>query len=694
MTNDEHDLKIAMVLDPVLDAHRPISIQRGLNVVYGLNGAGKTRFMAALRNVLKGVLGDERAGLLIQLKKGDASARSTKDIAVRLAASILRAETLSEELKTEFEQEAVSYESAVKIIDEYLLGIVPSSGAAREWVMEKRSFIVIPIGAEGEPGWQAWPVAVPELEWVEAEQVEIDAGLRRYAVEHLLRNEDEAESENLEKFQAKSEKLIEKATLFRESFGNVRPAMAEFDLWDLDPYSVIGYGHSFAALMSPIMIFGETDFGVRVIDYSESIIEVTRAIFARAMNWENGATSAGGVDVQAQESEVAIVAAKLGRAVTVRLQGFLADAPAARLRLSSAPSRLIAPPFEWEFSRLSDWQSPIPIEKLSRAEMQWAERAIIEAADEFLEESEVDLQPRLYMYDEPESGLHRSAEAHMAEALAKLACDPRNIVVAATHSPELLDADSASLIEVKRGSENSLVQPLDYASQTALEGLGLMPSDLLRLTRVILLVEGEHDAILLRHFLGGRLRRARVEIIPIRGGKKLPGTVDSRVLFDYTRAHVVALLDNVDGAWLDDVWHRATVEALGGDVAEAKKVVVEGIGNDSGEAGYLTTWLTRALDRGVDGRLSAEGLSARDVIEYLPVERIVPNAVSWDEMHRLHAEDRSSRSGVPADFKKWLTQRYKTEFFEPDLLRYATGVDVPKDFERLMKSLEARSADN
>lgn len=78
---------------------------------------------------------------------------------------------------------------------------------------------------------------------------------------------------------------------------------------------------------------------------------------------------------------------------------------------------------------------------------------------------------------------------------------------------------------------------------------------------------------------------------------------------------------------------------------------------------------------------------------YLPVERVAPKAQSWNELHRHHSEARSMKSGVPRRFEDWLTQKYGVTFGEPELLKYAAHVDVPRDFERLMKSIEAISAD-
>src|SRR5205823_4521930 len=111
------------------------------------------------------------------------------------------------------------------------------------------------------------------------------------------------------------------------------------------------------------------------------------------------------------------------------------------------------------------------------------------------------------------------------------------------------------------------------------------------------------------------------------------------------------------------------------------------------ESQYLTSWLTRALDRGLTSRLRPVGLDAPDIIEYLPVERVAPGANSWVELHAEHDEELSNRQGTPKRFKDWLTARRGSQFTGDALRAYAQDLPVPKDFERLMKSIEAISSD-
>lgn len=75
------------------------------------------------------------------------------------------------------------------------------------------------------------------------------------------------------------------------------------------------------------------------------------------------------------------------------------------------------------------------------------------------------------------------------------------------------------------------------------------------------------------------------------------------------------MLDNTDIERISAIWDHAVEAAATGDVDEGKKIITGGIGYGDGEAHYLTTWLTRALDYGLTSRLTPEGLPAADIID-------------------------------------------------------------------------------
>lgn len=126
------------------------------------------------------------------------------------------------------------------------------------------------------------------------------------------------------------------------------------------------------------------------------------------------------------------------------------------------------------------------------------------------------------LLDEPEAHLHPAAVKDVGTSLVDLARRNRTVVVA-THAHQLLDLPTQLLrawrVHVERGSTTA-----DIVSTDLLEGLrrlsgdlGLRPSDILGMTRAVLLVEGKHDELILNSCFGAELAQNRILILPIRG---------------------------------------------------------------------------------------------------------------------------------------------------------------------------------
>ena len=92
----------------------------------------------------------------------------------------------------------------------------------------------------------------------------------------------------------------------------------------------------------------------------------------------------------------------------------------------------------------------------------------------------------------------------------------------------------------------------------------------------------------------------RVEILPIRGAKELPVTLESRVLFDFTGAHIFVLIDNMQARAIHDVWERAQLELLTEGAGQAGVNLRRALGRSTGERKFLAQWMSRALERGLD----------------------------------------------------------------------------------------------
>ncbi|RYP88660.1 hypothetical protein EKO23_01860 [Nocardioides guangzhouensis] len=329
------------------------------------------------------------------------------------------------------------------------------------------------------------------------------------------------------------------------------------------------------------------------------------------------------------------------------------------------------------------------IDELSTAQRRWAVWGIQRALDA------ADPQgpgQRLLLLDEPEAALHRSAEAQMAEYVATLPSDGATNVLLATHSPELLNVPTANVYEVARTSGTRSVSELTSASREHLEELGLLPSDLLRRQRGLVLVEGLHDTLVLEALLGAELEALRVETRALRGTHHVsPAALG--VLFDYTPAHIFVVFDNIATAELNDLMKKVTVLSESGLVDEAVRLLNRPTFLGSHEWDKLRELIQRCVESGTIRRFTAFGLTAKDVLDYLPVDTFVPGAASWADLRSQHADARKDRPGATArDFKVWLRGRpHNADLSSEHILKAANSLDaIPGDFLQLFKTVQAR----
>lgn len=555
-------------------------------------------------------------------------------------------------------------------------------------IARDRLFALNPVGSPEAPAWDAWLIADPNSE----------------SISRLITRLNDPSEDSMELFEDSPVRLggDGDAVSTNQAFGSI----------DLTPYGfVVGVGPR-DSWVPTLHLVGPIDLGLDLIDFSADINIATRLLLdsqSQALRESVGVS----FDEEALEVWVDAKSTELRDAVNARLRQVLLDPPAASLVVASAQSRFARPSAEWRFARLGGGPRHVDLEvsQLSRSEQAWASIAIsdalywdsrkfFEAHPDFAPSSRVvdPRRPALSIYDEPEAALHRSGEELVARYLREQASDPRRVSVAATHSPELLDSDPTSIYEVARGAGvrgRSVVRPLDLGAIASLENLGLNPSDLLRLSRVFLLVEGRHDEVVLDAFIGQELRSARVRVLPLRGiaGDKLRSVVESKVLFESTSAHLVTLVDNLPSELVRGAWERACHAKLLESVDAAKLILereLKGqLGSDSTEARWVAEWLTAALDRSYEGRITPEGLAEKDIIEYLPVESLVPGASSWGSLRSDHEEARAAKGSAERDFKNWLRKTRDADFGDESLRRAAKQVAVPPEFLRLIAVLQA-----
>ena len=162
------------------------------------------------------------------------------------------------------------------------------------------------------------------------------------------------------------------------------------------------------------------------------------------------------------------------------------------------------------------------------------------------------------------------------------------------------------------------------------------------------------------------------------------------MLFDYTEGKAFAMLDSISLANFTHAWalSKQALEEKG--KAAAKAVLLEQLPDRGAreEIKWLRTWLIRALDKGLAERVHPVGVTRGDIVEYLPVSALVPNATSWEQLREQH-QDRLNIEGTPKDFKRWLELEQQGDFSISALRRACLSMDhIPSDLTNVLNEIE------
>lgn len=671
----------------------------GMTVLYGRNGAGKSTVINALRSALTGVRASIPVELYVRLptesRDFGVEGQSRRHVYPRLPIETKRSMN-GVPLDLEALLSAAQYDWSTRCD--------AADRSLAEAAVRSDRLAVIPVGSEGAPQWQVWLAADPyrpEMRpWVERSKARLLASDKAY--------QDWAEHDEDDDL--------------REQFDDT--------IWELvsDPLFSIAWTRPGD---EPITRFDYLDdmrqrqetLGIPTGPHDGLPIPVARLATSERLDWprplfevEEGVLQAM-LDHARTRTEYGHGTSELPT-IAKRTQHIEADARTFYpLMLGDCPALWVADGryATWRSAGQYSWAAgPVgsfrPMRHLSAAENRWARFAAMLATGldgppivdfttprpEWPESLDEDAA-RVLILDEPELHLHRSAEHHMAEGLRTLAHDTVDYVFVATHAPDLLNVPGVNLYWVTNGT----LKEFTGATLQDLDALGLNPSDLLSITRVVVLVEGHHDQLVLERLIGDRLRRAHAHLIPLDGGSRLADVVDSQILFDFTQAHVIGLLDNLDPTVARDAYLEAERLLLEEGPSSAIAVIDRLIpGRKSSEFVYLNKWLKRALTR-QDGfpysRFTPWGLTKPDIIDYLPVQQFVPNAESWDALHRTHQELLDSGQTKIGNFKKWAEKTHNTDFTDARINTAIASMDyIPEEFIALADECErvARAAPN
>ncbi len=291
----------------------------------------------------------------------------------------------------------------------------------------------------------------------------------------------------------------------------------------------------------------------------------------------------------------------------------------------------------------------MPLDALSSAQSRWASTAI-ELALRELHAPDFDLRtqslPSAIAIDEPEQALHGAAIPHLLNGLAILAAQTRSPVFVASHAAAFLDHHLAHPVFADRASGRTKIRPLPAPTsgtlQSAMEELGLRPSDLLQLTSTYLVVEGDRDVAVLQTLISEDLARLRTRMVSMDGTHNLPSVIDSQFIFDYTSASVIICLDRIRADRVEVVFAEANELLQAGPPRSARNRFDKALNERGWSPEELAAFRfgRRAVETRKLDRVRVFGLSEPDIIYYLPVEYFVPGERSWQPVQQRYRDTR------------------------------------------------------
>jgi predicted ATPase len=342
---------------------------------------------------------------------------------------------------------------------------------------------------------------------------------------------------------------------------------------------------------------------------------------------------------------------------------------------------LVRPLLEWGNSQPFRWRSvtaegiDLDLGSLSWAEQRWA-RFAIEVA------SPGDEIPVICLViDEPERGLHRRAEKFLAAGLKNLADSMGIVCIVGTHSPAFLNMPEARLHHLRKQiSGKSQLESLPDDITNLLDELGLERADLLQMCRLIVVVEGEHDLLVLKGLFGDELAKNGVQLLAMRGLRNLAHTTDAQFIFRFTDARVMFLTDNEDQSRVNAIWSQlldaetTNHQAILNQFTNSKK---------SAEAQFLKEFATLAVQYAERDRILFAALPAQDILDYLPVASFISGAATWSELRRAWKVEGSKKS-----FKVWLSETKGASFANETIEKATQGLDaIHEDLVHLLNQI-------
>lgn len=354
-------------------------------------------------------------------------------------------------------------------------------------------------------------------------------------------------------------------------------------------------------------------------------------------------------------------------------------------------------PRTWVSGRLVVWTAidrptghEVAIGTLSEAQQRWASLAVqiamwIRNAYSF---------HAAMLIEEPELGLHATAVVHVAEALSAEAQLGLPTFVT-SHSASFLNVPGTTLVHVYRDPERAgvasgeaLEESLKHGLDQVASKLGLDRAGALQMYRVLLLVEGQHDRTVLRELFADEWDRNRIRLLLMQGSYNTLSVAGCEVLLNFTDAHIVVVLDNAASNRVPETWQEAMAVATAGNTEHARRI----LGEKERDLGSRLTPEERVALKFANAAVGTKpdhlhlfGLRELDIIEYLDVALLIPDAKDWrqpESEYRHYRSDSSARES----FKDWLRKYRNVEITSTKIKRAARILadTPPPEFSELL----------
>ena len=707
--------------------HIPLGV--GVSVLYGKNGVGKTRLLRALRNTMAGIGGDGSLGLLHvrvpqvhdfyfdpwrtgfesglrrhlvdsrgkligqltgwrdeSFSKEDDQAREDameffSDFAADIEGEEFSPTSVGEMVAAHFKQ--LAFGPLVTLDAETLTAVT-------EEVSESGLFTLLADGAQGRPGWRVFAAGSSELaeftklvetdsnfltrfrEVFSSASISLPEDVRVRILTDIMKYLSGFPWDEVQPFG------IDIIAGLRPGQAGVAPQLKEpwpepWPIWATIPALEVGRIDEIPVrLVTDAADPKETDLATRDLLLKMSnqrIVEV-------ASNDEVVLTP-----------ELGPLVDQLNSTSSQLLASLMRPAPALRLNIGTPSDWFAGHPPNWEMNDQGsdNWFN---LNEASAAQVRWASLAIAAAS----ELADPDGRPVLLLCDEPEAGLHGAIEERLPAALNQMAVQLNAAVVAATHSAHMLDERSVDPMHVTRMQGFTVTRAMPSAVGDALdralaaEVLGISASSLLQMVRCFVAVEGAHDKLVLEHLIGDELRDIRAAVMPIGGAIAAPSLAEAALLFDFTDAQIVVVLDGVAAKAVTPSWQAAIAHADDGNIKQARRELLALEKISGWEAKWLRDLLERALNTGRWNRIIPAPLPEPDIICYLPPDAFV-SGKTWTEL--LQEWRGSSAPARPKDLKGWLADKYKVKVSRRMIERALSGAVAHHDLLALAHTIRS-----